>query len=243
MAIEERRIQVRRDTAANWESYDPVLASGEYGYDETNDRYKVGNGTDAWTARPWSSLTAAEIEALDIAPTDHTHSVDDIEATGTPSSSTYLRGDGSWATPEGTGGGGGDVPSPHAIGGVHHSEDTLASLNAKISDANLDDSSATRTPATHGNEAHSATFVDAAGASAAAPVQSVNGMTGAVSITGYAHVIVQTSAGGAVEARPSTSDFPSGKVFYLLHDAPFTTNGPDDVESFDLVFNISGTAW
>lgn len=33
--------------------------------------------------------------------------VSDINATGTPSPSTYLRGDGSWATPSGGGGGGG----------------------------------------------------------------------------------------------------------------------------------------
>lgn len=147
MAVEERRIQVRRDTAANWESFDPVLASGEFGYDQTNDRYKVGNGTDTWTARPWTSLTAAEIEALDIAPASHTHGIEDIEATGTPSSNTYLRGDGSWSTPTGTGGG--DVPSPHELGGSHHSADTLANLNTKISDATLDSSSDPRTPTAH----------------------------------------------------------------------------------------------
>lgn len=31
----------------------------------------------------------------------HSHKVADISATGTPSSSTYLRGDGSWNTPAG----------------------------------------------------------------------------------------------------------------------------------------------
>lgn len=39
------------------------------------------------------------------APTTHTHDIDDIDATGTPSATTYLRGDGAWATPEGGGGG------------------------------------------------------------------------------------------------------------------------------------------
>src|SRR5690606_26868183 len=32
-------------------------------------------------------------------PNNHTHPVADIDATGTPSSDTYLRGDGTWATP------------------------------------------------------------------------------------------------------------------------------------------------
>lgn len=40
------------------------------------------------------------------APTTHEHTVSDIDATGTPSATTYLRGDGAWATPEGGGGGG-----------------------------------------------------------------------------------------------------------------------------------------
>jgi len=34
-------------------------------------------------------------------PTAHTHTVSDISATGTPSSTTFLRGDGQWATPDG----------------------------------------------------------------------------------------------------------------------------------------------
>lgn len=33
----------------------------------------------------------------------------DVSATGTPSSTTYLRGDGTWSTPSGGGGGGGDA--------------------------------------------------------------------------------------------------------------------------------------
>src|SRR5690606_13921792 len=35
------------------------------------------------------------------ADAEHTHGVEDIDATGTPSSSTFLRGDGAWATPAG----------------------------------------------------------------------------------------------------------------------------------------------
>lgn len=38
------------------------------------------------------------------AASSHTHAVGDISATGTPSASTYLRGDGSWSTPSGGGG-------------------------------------------------------------------------------------------------------------------------------------------
>jgi hypothetical protein len=41
--------------------------------------------------------------------------VADIDATGTPSSSTYLRGDGTWETPSGGGGGGGGVEADYVI--------------------------------------------------------------------------------------------------------------------------------
>lgn len=43
------RIKLRRDTAANWVSHNPILALGEAGYDSTNNKIKVGNGTSTWT--------------------------------------------------------------------------------------------------------------------------------------------------------------------------------------------------
>ena len=49
------QIQIRRDTTANWESVNPVLADGEIGYDTTANKFKVGNGTDAWLDIEYSS--------------------------------------------------------------------------------------------------------------------------------------------------------------------------------------------
>jgi len=43
------RIKLRRDTAANWLSNDPVLALGEAGYDTTNNELRVGDGTTVWS--------------------------------------------------------------------------------------------------------------------------------------------------------------------------------------------------
>lgn len=51
------------------------------------------------TGKPTLGLLAAK----------DTVAVGDVSATGTPSSTTYLRGDGSWSTPAGGGGGGGDM--------------------------------------------------------------------------------------------------------------------------------------
>ncbi len=44
------RIQTRRDTAANWTSANPTLAVGEMGYETDTDKFKMGDGTTAWTS-------------------------------------------------------------------------------------------------------------------------------------------------------------------------------------------------
>lgn len=43
------RIQLRRDTAANWTSADPTLAAGEIGFESDTYRLKIGDGSTAWT--------------------------------------------------------------------------------------------------------------------------------------------------------------------------------------------------
>jgi len=47
------RIQLRRDTAADWTAANPVLAAGEMGLETDTDSYKIGNGTSAWSALPY----------------------------------------------------------------------------------------------------------------------------------------------------------------------------------------------
>ena len=46
-------IQYRRDTAANWTSVNPVLASGEPGYETDTTFFKIGDGTSSWSALPY----------------------------------------------------------------------------------------------------------------------------------------------------------------------------------------------
>lgn len=43
-------IQFRRDTAANWTSTNPTLANGELGYETNTKKFKIGDGTTAWTS-------------------------------------------------------------------------------------------------------------------------------------------------------------------------------------------------
>ena len=44
------RIKLRRDTAANWTSNNPILALGEAGHDTTNNELRSGDGTSTWSA-------------------------------------------------------------------------------------------------------------------------------------------------------------------------------------------------
>lgn len=44
------KIQFRRDTSANWTANNPTLSQGEIGIDLTNNNFKIGDGTTAWSS-------------------------------------------------------------------------------------------------------------------------------------------------------------------------------------------------
>lgn len=46
---EYKRMQQRNDTSANWTAVNPVLADGEIGYDTTQKKFKIGDGTSTWS--------------------------------------------------------------------------------------------------------------------------------------------------------------------------------------------------
>jgi len=48
--VTNTRVQLRRDTAANWTSADPTLESGEFGYETDTGLLKIGDGSTAWTS-------------------------------------------------------------------------------------------------------------------------------------------------------------------------------------------------
>lgn len=47
-------IQVRRGTAEQWVTANPVLASGELGFESDTGKFKIGNGTANWIALAYS---------------------------------------------------------------------------------------------------------------------------------------------------------------------------------------------
>jgi hypothetical protein len=46
-------IQYRRDTSSNWTAVNPILASGEPGYETDTSFFKLGDGTTPWSGLPY----------------------------------------------------------------------------------------------------------------------------------------------------------------------------------------------
>ena len=49
-------IQLRRDTATNWTSANPILAQGEMGVEINTRKLKIGDGTTAWNSLSYYDL-------------------------------------------------------------------------------------------------------------------------------------------------------------------------------------------
>ena len=49
------KIQIRRDTAANWKSVNPILLSGEWALETDTKKMKIGDGSTAYNALPYST--------------------------------------------------------------------------------------------------------------------------------------------------------------------------------------------
>jgi len=68
-------ITIRKGTASQWSSNNPVLASGELGFDTTNNILKIGDGSTSWNSLSNHSHSSSNISDL-------TESVQDIIGSG-----------------------------------------------------------------------------------------------------------------------------------------------------------------
>jgi hypothetical protein len=82
-------IRLRRGTATQWTSANPVLGAGEVGVETNTRKFKFGNGTTAWNSLdyavgsvalegvvvPWEDVTGKPTE---FPPEAHTHVMADI---------------------------------------------------------------------------------------------------------------------------------------------------------------------
>ena len=49
------KIQLRRDTASDWTSTNPTMAAGEFGWESDTNKFKIGDGSTAWTSLGYAS--------------------------------------------------------------------------------------------------------------------------------------------------------------------------------------------
>lgn len=87
------RIQMRRDTAANWTAAAPTLAAGEFGYETDTGKLKIGDGATAWATLGYLPV-AADLSGKQPLDTDLTA----IAAlTSAADKVPYATGAGTWA--------------------------------------------------------------------------------------------------------------------------------------------------
>ena len=55
------KIQLRRDTTANWTSSNPTLSQGEIGYELTTGKIKIGTGTTAWNSLSYLTIATSSV--------------------------------------------------------------------------------------------------------------------------------------------------------------------------------------
>jgi hypothetical protein len=58
------QIQVRRGTASQWTSTNPVLAAGEWGYESDTGKVKIGNGSSAWNSIGYIGATSGTVTSI-----------------------------------------------------------------------------------------------------------------------------------------------------------------------------------
>lgn len=73
------KIQLRRDTAANWATVNPTLAAGELGIEADTGKVKFGVGSAAWAALPYATMTVAEITSALALKQDAANAATDAE--------------------------------------------------------------------------------------------------------------------------------------------------------------------
>jgi hypothetical protein len=59
-----KKIQIRRGTATDWTNFNPVLSSGELGYDITNKNFKVGDGATLWNSLAYNFITSTTLTTI-----------------------------------------------------------------------------------------------------------------------------------------------------------------------------------
>jgi hypothetical protein len=81
-------IKLRRGTASQWTTANPVLGAGEMGVETDTNKFKFGDGATAWTSLSYGVASASgstTVEWTDVlnkpstfTPSAHTHAISDV---------------------------------------------------------------------------------------------------------------------------------------------------------------------
>jgi hypothetical protein len=81
-------IKLRRGTASQWTTANPVLGAGEVGLETNTNRTKYGDGSTAWSSLPYSVADASGTSSVDwsavlnkpstFPPSSHTHVISEV---------------------------------------------------------------------------------------------------------------------------------------------------------------------
>jgi hypothetical protein len=73
--MRKSELNMRRGTAAQWTSLNPVLSSGEPGFETDTKKFKVGDGSTAWSGLRYAGFDGGDLDARVIDPLgSHTYS-------------------------------------------------------------------------------------------------------------------------------------------------------------------------
>jgi hypothetical protein len=85
--------KLRRDTTANWTTYNPVLQAGEIGIDTTLNKFKIGNGSSAWGILNYANLLASDLTSAINAHNNDTTDVHGIADTAVLATNSSVASD------------------------------------------------------------------------------------------------------------------------------------------------------
>jgi len=137
------QIQIRRDTAANWTSVNPILAQGEIGYELDTGKVKIGDGTTAWTSLVYRFTTITDHTLLsNIGTNTHAQIDAHIANTSNPHATTAAQ---VGADPAGSAA----AAQAFAIQRANHTGTQLASTISDFTESAQDASASLLTTATH----------------------------------------------------------------------------------------------
>lgn len=160
------RIQLRRDTATNWQSNNPVLSSGEVAISTDINKIKIGNGVATWTSLSYIDSDKAPINSPTFTGTV-TVPILDITASATASPATSY-----WVETSSDG-----IVRPKTLANTRTEIVTTAAVNAALATA-----VGTVTAGTWNASTISATYVDSAIARLDSPIFTGNPVAPTASI-------------------------------------------------------------